>query len=138
MYPIDFSEGKKKKSQPAFEMPKLTAQVWAVLAVPVVIGMMAVLYFDYSAVSKADDVIMQMEALSSEDGSHQKKEMRRIAGVSPDTDVRGGNLHETYVFDRVIPVFPKREITVVYSSSGKVVDVFNAGQSRDFESASYN
>lgn len=108
-------------------MPKVPAYAWLALAVPVVIGMMAVLYFDYSAVSKADDVILQMEALSSEGGVRQKKRMRRLAGVSPETDMHEGNLHETYVFDRVIPVLPPRVVTIVYSGSGKVVDVLSEG-----------
>ena len=138
MYPIDFSAGKKPKKQDAVAMPKIPAYAWLAMAVPVVIGMMAVLYFDYSAVSKADEVILQMEALSSDGGVRQKKMMRKIAGVRPETDVRGGNLHETYSFDRVIPVLPRRVVTIVYSSSGKVLDVLNDGESRQFESANYN
>ena len=132
-YPIDFSETRKKKQEKKFEfkLPKLPAYAWVAVATPILFVFLTVAYLDYSAVSKADSVIRQIEELQELGGRRQKSRVRKLAGVRPRTDTHGSELYETYTFKRVFPILSPRIATVVYSSSGTVIDVLDPNEFRD-------
>ena len=132
-YPIDFSETRKKKKQKKFDfkLPKLPAYTWVAVAAPLLFVFLSVAYMDYSAVSKADSVIRQIEEIQEMGGRRQKSRVRKLAGMSPLTDTHGKELYETYTFERVFPILPPRIATVVYSSSGQVIDVLDPNEARD-------
>ncbi len=136
MYPIDFSETRKKNNvATAFKVP---GYVWAIVLVPLALIGLFVCYLDYSAVAQADEVIEKMEVAMT-GGGKRKSEIRMIAGISPDkSDPQGRQLHETYVFRRVIPVLPPRIATVISNSSGQVIDVLDTVETHAREAAKYN
>jgi len=99
-------------------------------AVPLLFGLVSIVYMDYSSMSKAASVIRQIEELEDSGGRRQKTRVRKLTGLSPETKVFGNELHETYTFSRVIPVLPPRIATVVYSSGGTVIDVLTPAEVR--------
>ncbi len=133
-YPIDFSETRKrnnKKNSFAIRLPKLPPYAWLGIAAPALFACLTVGYLDYSAMSKASSVIQQIEEIQEMGGRRQKTRVRKLTGLSPETDVRGRELYETYTFTRVIPILPPRVATVVYSSSGSVIEVLSPDEVRD-------
>lgn len=132
-YPIDFSETRKRKKKKSveFQLPKLPPYAWLGIAVPVLFACLLIGYLDYSAMSKASSVIRQIEEIQATGGRRQKSRVRKLTGISPKTDVRGRELHETYTFSRVIPILPRPVATVVYSSGGSVIDVLSPAEVRE-------
>ena len=130
MYPIDFSQGRKKKKQTQFKlvMPKLSMPFAIAAASMCVLVLVVVFALDYSSMSRANSTIIEMIAVAkSEDGKVRTK-MRKLAGIKPITKTKGSELHETYTFDRTISVFASPAVTVVYSSSGKVLDILRSAE----------
>ena len=125
MYPIDFSEGRRSKKKKGVQIPQLPSYSWAVLGGAAALMFVAVAGFDYSSLSHADSIIDKMEATMESKGS--SKEIRQVAGVSPERKTRSSELHETYTFDRVLPL-PPRTATVVYSSSGRITRILRDGE----------
>ena len=122
MYPIDFSEGRRKKQAKTFAIPKLPSYAWAIVAVPVLLIGIGIVCMDFAAVSNADSIIQQIEEAASSDEKRQQHKIRLIAGVLPTKKTRDDELHETYTFSRMLPL-PPRTATVVYTSTGKISKV---------------
>ena len=123
MYPIDFSETRKKKNvAKPFVLPKLPAYAWAIVAVPVVLLCLGVLCMDYLSVRHAETLIDAIEVAALVDGTRQQRKIRKITGFSPTRKTRSGELIETYTFSRILPFSP-RTATVVYTSSGRITEV---------------
>lgn len=123
MYPIDFSETRKKKKEvKPFALPKLPAYAWAIVAVPAALLCLGVLCMDYLAVRHADTVIDEIEVVALVEGTRQQRKVRKITGFTPEKKTRHDELVETYTFSRVLPFSP-RTATVVYTSSGRITKV---------------
>ena len=129
MYPIDFSQGRKKKEpQFAIPIPKITPRLLIAVGSVCFLLLCSVFVLDFLSKNAADAKIREMVAFAeSEDGKVRTK-LRKLAGVKPEMVTKGSKLYEIYTFNRTIPVFSPPTVTVVYSSSGRVLDFLSSSE----------